>query len=246
MDGGPFPGTGFGFPYLGLLLWGLSLALAVLPFIGYGRTQRLQGFVRDPRLAALGWFFLLYGIAAIVQSGGAVVFFHGEAAGNATAFPVNGTPGPEFAVHAENGTGAGGFVRGDRFVVAARPAWPFWIHHGLVLAALGVVAYAYVRPAATPAAAALAAVPFFLVSNAVFQSAETLLALVPTVMSTVNWRQRRTAGSLQVAVGFGLLALAHLASMGVVFLRPPVLVPLFDVLALAGISTLVLAVPRGP
>jgi hypothetical protein len=248
---GAAPALPIGFPYLGILLWTLSLALSVLPFIGYGRTQRLQGFVRDPRLAALGWFFLLYGIATLVQSGGVVVLWHGEGL-QPTPFhfnetfngTVNGTAG-ERAFHVRFTNSTGEMVR-DHFAVAARPAWPFWLHHGLVLAALGVVAYAYLRPAVTAAAGALAAVPFFTVSNAVIQSAEMLLALVPTVVSVLNWRRRRTKGSLQVAVGFGLLALAHLASVAVVFVRPPALVPLFDVLALAGIATLVFAVPRAP
>ncbi|MFA5944742.1 MAG: hypothetical protein WC876_09775, partial [Candidatus Thermoplasmatota archaeon] len=161
--------------------------------------------------------------------------------------PFNGTSDSAGSFQVFHGNGTGGGLSGDRFIVEARLGWPFWLHHILVISALAIVAYAYVRPSSLESgAAALAAVPFFLVSNAVLQSAEALLALVPTVMSVINWRQRRTKGSLQVAVGFGLLAVAHLAFVGVLFLRPPVIIPFFDVLALAGIATLVFAVPRGP
>ncbi len=255
------------------LLLLLPVALAILPFIGYGRTQRLQAFVRDPRLTALGWFFLLYGASAIVQSGGGfVVFYSGGPGGpddGTLTLPFNATGDGDQAFGVAYGSGDRAFVvapgdgneaagngtgnwtegpRIDRQVFRAGPAlWPFWLHHALVIAALLVVAVAYVRPSApTLQTGMLAAVPFFVVGNAMLQTVEAVLALVPFVMTLLNWRQRRTAGSLQVALGFLLIALAHLAFVPLVLTQPPLLVPLFDILALAGIATLVFAVPRGP
>lgn len=249
----------------------LPLAMAILPFIGYGRTQRLQAFVRDPRLTALGWFFLLYGASAVVQSGGGFVVFYAGDPGPDDAFtiPLNDTDGSRRDVHwgpgggevhvqrmDANATSGNGTMNGTagqrvdhiRHALRAGPVfWPFWLHHGLVIAALLVVAIAYIRPSSpTLGAAALAGVPFFVVGNAMLQTVEAVLALVPFVMALLNWRQRQTRGSLQVAIGFLLLALAHLAFVPLVLTRPPALVPLFDILALAGIATLVFAVPRGP
>lgn len=248
------------FPLLSLL----SMALVALPFIGYARTQRLQGVMRDPRLAALGLFFLLYGLAAVVQSGGMVAVW----ASDEGPFPPPGTGariGPEgmgengtatigaaanersFAVAAGNGTGNGTFV--DQFVFHVRTPWTFWLHHGLVIAALAVASFAYVRPA--QGMAAMAAMPVVFATHAVLQTVEAVLALLPAVLAFLNWRARRTRGSLQVALGFWLLAVSHIASVAFVLartdlsFRPLFAVPLFELFALAGITTLVLAVPRG-
>lgn len=283
-----------GWAYLLVLL---PMALVALPFIGYARTQRLQAFGRDPRLASLGLFFLLYGLASVVQSGGVVAVYIGDggpgfeeavqcvtdqangtvhctrgeppflATGPAASTPAwgsgapaNGTTGPwgTQGNGTDNGTWAwepGAGQRIDRiFTVPVQRMWPFWLHHGLVIVALAVASFAYLRPAgsegnggmAAGGAVGFAALPAVVVASAVLQTAEALLALVPAVLAAVNWRRRRTPGSLQVAAGFALLAASHLAALAVVVVRPLVLVPLFDLLALAGIATLVLAMPRGP
>lgn len=285
------------------LLGVLPMALVALPFIGYARTQRLQAFGRDPRLAALGLFFLLYGLASVVQSGGVVAVYIGDEGpgfqeavrcvadeGNGTMRCTQGAPpafgasptaasGPWPAGAPANGNGTAGEPwpggpdgngtgngtwswapgegrRIDRiFTVPVQRMWPFWLHHGLALAALAAASFAYLRPASlegnghgsvAPAVVGIGALPTIVVASAILQTAEALLALVPAVLAAVNWRRRRTPGSLQVAAGFALLAASHLAALAVVVVRPLVLVPVFDLLALAGIATLVLAVPRGP
>jgi hypothetical protein len=267
----------------------LPMALVALPFIGYARTQRLQGFARDPRLAALGLFFLLYGLASVVQTGGLVAVYIGDGPppfsghegdggaihcitddANGTVHCTRSSPGSSGDLNTSkpappgrNGTGEFRYRIEDRLTVPVQRLWTFWLHHGLVLASLAVASYAYIRPSredrhgdggnggtggsgGASNGKMLVALPFLVLANAVLQSLEAILALMPAVLAFINWRSRRTPGSLQVALGFALLALAHIAVLGVFIVRPLVFVPVFDLLALAGIATLVFAVPRGP
>ncbi len=188
-------------------------------FLGYARTRRLQPYLQNTGLQSLGRFFLLYGIASVIRFGFTVVaILAGRSDAALLADPV-----------------------------ALPDSWPlafhFFVTHGLLIAALGVVAVEYLRGARGIAGGllAIAAVSLPLV--------EAVLAAVPAVITLANQRGRHTRRSRHIALGFTLLALGHLMLVplanATTFPSAFHLVVASQLLALLGALALVFALPRG-
>lgn len=116
----------------------------------------------------------------------------------------------------------------------------FWLHHAGLVAALLLAASAY-RTRAGAEAAAVA--PLLLWAEPLLRLVETGLLLWLLWQTLQNHRHRRNVGSLQVAVGFLLLAGAHAGLLAVA--APLGWRPWWvELLALSGTVLLGLAVPR--
>jgi len=209
-----------------IVLGVVPLLRAPFLFVGYARTRRLQRDVGDPRLRALGWFFLLYGLATVF-----LFVLH-------ITFPLE-------QQGIDVGSLAGQLLLPDHAPLAA---WALlWIRHALILAALLPVASAYLRRPGVLESTAPALLPLALGMMAL-QTFEAALALLPAVLTFRNYRGRHTRRSRDVATGFGLLAAGHLGLV-LILLDPPRavaahLIVLGQILALGGAIRLALSVPR--
>jgi len=116
----------------------------------------------------------------------------------------------------------------------------FWLHHALLLAALGAAVYPYVRQATVAAVA-----PVLLVAEPVLRGIEATVLLLLTARTAWNHHQRATEGSLRVAAAFLLLTLGHsvfLADAAPLGARSP----WGEGAVLAGLVLLTASLPREP
>jgi hypothetical protein len=230
------------------VLDGNQVAGALVQFAAAGasaygalRCIRLQRFAPDRRLTALAWFFALFGAAMILQSAWQL----GAASGTPPPF---GMPGD----HGLNGTFNGtrppfdrGFLRPEGI---ERVNILFAGAHALMLSSLVVAVWAFGhrRPPgeAATVAPALAFAPFALVGSLVplMLALEAGLTLYLACRAFINHVERRSAGAVQVALGFllffvghFLFYLSHQPGMGRSGLG--------DILGLVGIVLLVQALP---
>jgi hypothetical protein len=217
----------------------VQLAAAGASVYGAVRCVRLQRFAPDRRLTALAWFFALFAAAMVLQATWQV----GAASGTPPPFGGAGSDGRY------NGTRPAfdhGFLRpeGDERVNIL-----FAGAHAFMLASLvvGVWAFGHRRPpgeAAGTVAPALAFAPFTLVGSLVplMLALEAGLTLYLAARAFINHVERRSAGAVQVALGFllffvghFLFYLSHQPGMGRSGLG--------DILGLVGIVLLVQALP---
>ncbi|MES2155215.1 MAG: hypothetical protein V4510_08785 [bacterium] len=217
---------------------GASVQLASAVVAGYGavRCLRLQRFAKDRRLTALAWFFALFAGAVFLQAAWQMQL---------------GTPptdfGPSRHDPAFNVTDREHFGPG-----LFRPEGPENVNilvvgaHALMLASLvvGVWAFGHRRP---PAALTMAAfIPFAAVGEwlPAMLALEAGLALYLAARAFVNHVERRSAGAVQVAIGFFLFFAGHLLFT---LLHQPGMgrTGMGDVLGLVGIVLLVQVLP-GP
>jgi hypothetical protein len=215
----------------------VQLAAAGASVYGAVRCVRLQRFAPDRRLTALAWFFALFAAAMVLQSAWQLGAASGTPApfGGAGHFAGNGTRPPFDR----------GFLRpeGDERVNILLAGAHALMLCGLVVA---VWAFGHRRPPAEAAtlAPALAFAPFALVGTLVplMLALEAGLTLYLACRAFVNHVERRSAGAVQVALGFllffvghFLFYLSHQPGMGRSGLG--------DILGLVGIVLLVQALP---
>lgn len=216
-----------------------SIQLAAAGAAAYGvvRCLRLQRFAKDPRLMALAWFFALFAGAVVLQ---------------ATWQLQLGTSGPPaFGMHPELGNHTMNPADHDLFGPGPfHPEGPENVNilvvaqHGLMLASLivGVWAFGHRRP--TESGAVLAFVPFAAVGSLVplMLALEAGLALYLAARAFVNHVERRSAGAVQVAIGFFLFFVSHLLFY---LIHQPGMgrTSIGDVLGLVGIVLLVQVLP---
>ena len=180
----------------------VQLAAAGVAVYGAVRCVRLQRFASDPRLTALAWFFALFAVALVLQA----VWQVGAAAGTPAPFG-----GPSF--NATRPPFDRGFLRpeGDERVNIL-----FAGAHAFMLASLVVAVWAFGhrRPPEEGVAtmgAALAFSPFALVGSLVplMLALEAGLTLYLACRAFINHVERRSAGAVQVALGFLLFFVGH-------------------------------------
>lgn len=210
----------------------LQLATAGVALYGAVRCVRLQRFGSDSRLKALAAFFALFAAGMALQATWQVQVVAGLPDLPASAPP----PTPPFdhgLFHPE------GSERVNILLAAAQV---------LQLASLVVAVWAFGhrRAAAGPGTATAALAPFaFSALGAILPLALALeagLALYLAARALINHVERRSAGALQVALGFLLFFLSHL----VVYLgHQPGMgrTGVGDVLALVGVVLLVQVLP---
>jgi uncharacterized membrane protein YfbV (UPF0208 family) len=212
----------------------VQLAAAAASVHGAVRCIRLQRFASDRRLTALAWFFALFAAAMVLQASWQL----GATSGTPPPF---GGPG-----HADNGTRPPferGFLRPEgveRVNILLTGAHAFMLS-SLVVA---VWAFSHRKPLGGTVAPALAIAPFAIVGGLVplMLALEAGLTLYLACRAFVNHVERRSAGAVQVALGFLLLFvghflfyLAHQPGMGRTGIG--------DILGLVGIVLLVQALP---
>lgn len=185
----------------------VQLAAAGAAVYGAVRCIRLQRFAPDRRLKALAWFFALFAAATLLQAAWQLVAaagtpspFTGFGGGNAA---YNGTRPPPFDhynfLHPE------GEERVNILFAGA---------HAFMLASLVVAVWAFGHrrpPEAAALAPALAFAPFALVGNLVplMLALEAGLTLYLACRAFINHVERRSAGAVQVALGFLLFFIGH-------------------------------------
>ncbi|MEA3143157.1 MAG: hypothetical protein QOG31_481 [Thermoplasmata archaeon] len=217
----------------------VQLAAAGAAVYGAVRCVRLQRFASDRRLTALAWFFALFAVALVLQA----VWQVGAASGTPAPF------GDAARDHGLNGTRPPfdrGFLRPEgteRVNILLAGA------HAAMLASLVVAVWAFGhrRPpteAVATLAPALAFSPFALLGSLVplMLALEAGLTLYLACRAFINHVERRSAGAVQVALGFllffvghFLFFLSHQPGMG----RSGI----GDILGLVGIVLLVQALP---
>ena len=216
----------------------VQLGAAGASVYGVARCVRLQRFAPDRRLTALAWFFALFAAAMVLQaawqlSAGAGPTSFGPPGGDHAA--VNGTrlPFERGLLHTE------GQERVNILFVGA---------HALMLASLVVGVWAFGhrsrRAAEATLAPALALLPFEAIGSLVplMLALEAGLTLYLAARAFINHVERRSAGAVQVAIGFllffighFLFYLAHQPGMGRTGIG--------DILGLVGIVLLVQVLP---
>ncbi len=196
------------------LLWvAVPLLMAALPIVGWVRTRRLQTSPPDPRLRAFQWFFALYAAGVVFRFGSMLVLM--VLAPSEPRLP----PSDDARLLFE---GAG--IASTAFTVAA----------------LGAVAFTYVRRTGP---AVMAALPPFLVWRVGTDVLSAALALIPAWFALQNHRANPNPRTLRISIGFGLLALGQLGFIGFLIRDAFVLGPFSQAVALAGMATLVTAFP---
>jgi hypothetical protein len=216
----------------------VQLAAAGASVYGAARCVRLQRFAPDRRLTALAWFFALFAAAMVLQA----TWQLGAASGTPPPFggpdrvEMNGTRAPfdRGFLHPEGEERVNILLAGS---------------HALMLSSLVVAVWAFGhrRPpgeVADTVAPALAFAPFALVGTLVplMLALEAGLTLYLACRAFINHVERRSAGAVQVALGFLLLFvghflffLSHQPGMGRTGIG--------DILGLVGIVLLVQALP---
>lgn len=223
-----------------------SLAVEVLTagaaLYGVWRCVSLQRFATDRRLSVLAWFFGLFAVAMVfnavweAQTGapaGSFGFGHEFQSRNVTSPPPgdHGFFGPQGEEHAN--------------------VW-LTIHHALMLASFVVAVWAFGHRRPSAVLAAPAVLPLFLSGADVglatglllktMLALEACLTLYLAAVAFLNHVEVRSAGAVQVALGFGLFFIGHLL---VYVTHAPGFGhnPLGDILNLVGIALLVQALP---
>lgn len=206
----------------------LPVAGALVAAFGAVRCWRLLRYGDDPRLRKLMWFYGLFAtsLVSVAIWTARLALDVGEAAGF-----VDG--------HAQLveawGAALSGTERLDVFLV---------LHHGLLLASLGVAVDAFrARPAAAAGVAAATLVGALGATVLGALAVEAALALYLAIRAIINHHKRKTPGALQVAAGFLLFFAGHLGYF--LFHEPAVArTPLGDLAALLGLILLVRLLPR--
>lgn len=217
----------------------VQLASAAVAAYGAGRCFQLQRFGKDRRLTALAWFFGLF--AAAVALNAAWTWQYGDPRPAGGDFRFDGGFGDGTGGRPPPGGGPGPFAPvGDERVNVLLAG-----HHALMLASLVVAVWAFGRRRPVEAGTVAAAVLGFTTVGQLVPSMLALeagLTLYLAARALINHVERRSAGALQSALGFGLFFVGHLLfylSHQPGYARPG----LGEVLGLVGIVLLVQLLP---